>query len=94
MSSSCIAVEIAFVTLLTLPDDVPVVNFGPPQHNETHDDSRAPGSYLAELNGNSHGQLEPVGKQWDVGVDSNDFYPVSFDRLAGIMAERPENPGS
>ena len=25
--------------------------------------------------------LEPQERQWDVGVDNNDFYPVSFEWL-------------
>ena len=44
------------------------------------------------LYGHSHGTLEPVGKQWDVGVDNNGFYPVSIRKLAGIMKGRPDNP--
>jgi calcineurin-like phosphoesterase family protein len=42
--------------------------------------------------GHSHGRLEPIGKSWDVGVDNNDFYPVSFDALKAIMDSRPDNP--
>jgi len=44
------------------------------------------------LFGHSHGKLEPIGKSWDVGVDNNNFYPVSFDRICEIMAGRPDNP--
>lgn len=44
-----------------------------------------------QLYGHSHGRLEPVGKQWDVGVDNNNFYPVSFDQLVEIMKNRPDN---
>jgi calcineurin-like phosphoesterase family protein len=40
-----------------------------------------------QLHGHSHGALEPVGLQWDVGVDNNDFRPVPFDGLAKIMAD-------
>jgi calcineurin-like phosphoesterase family protein len=43
------------------------------------------------LYGHSHGRLEPQGKQWDVGVDNNNFYPVSFDKLKNIMRLRPDN---
>jgi calcineurin-like phosphoesterase family protein len=43
------------------------------------------------LYGHSHGRLEPVGKQWDVGVDYNHFYPVSFIELQVIMKNRPDN---
>ena len=46
-----------------------------------------------QVHGHSHGNLEPIGKQWDVGVDNNDFYPVSFERLREIMRDRPDNPG-
>ena len=38
--------------------------------------------------GHSHGRLQPIGKQWDVGVDNNNFYPVSFEQLAEIMKEK------
>jgi hypothetical protein len=41
--------------------------------------------------GNSHGKLPPIGKQWDIGVDNNDFYPVSFEKLKEIMSKRPDN---
>ena len=43
------------------------------------------------LFGHSHGTLEPVGKQWDIGVDINDFRPLSFDQLVDIMESRPDN---
>lgn len=45
------------------------------------------------LFGHSHGRLEPIGKSWDVGVDNNNFYPLSLDEVATIMAKRPDNPG-
>ena len=44
-----------------------------------------------QIYGHSHGKLEPQGKQWDVGVDINNFYPVSFDQLVEIMKARPDN---
>jgi len=44
-----------------------------------------------QLFAHSHGKLEPAGKQWDVGVDSNDFYPLSFDQIKEIMENRPDN---
>lgn len=31
--------------------------------------------------GHHHGNVSPVGRQWDVGVDNNDYYPVSFEEL-------------
>jgi len=44
-----------------------------------------------QLFGHSHGKLEPVGKQWDIGVDNNNYYPVSFSSLKAIMHDRPDN---
>ncbi len=44
------------------------------------------------LYGHSHGQLPPIGKQWDIGVDNNNFYPVSFEQIQEIMRDRPDNP--
>ena len=46
------------------------------------------GSY--QLYGHSHGRLEPEGLQHDVGVDNNNFYPVSFDQIVEIMADRKQ----
>ena len=37
------------------------------------------------LYGHSHGNLPPIGKSWDVGVDNNNFFPLSFDEICGIM---------
>jgi len=31
-------------------------------------------------------------KKWDIGVDNNDFYPVSFNKICEIMVDRPDNP--
>ena len=46
-----------------------------------------------QLFGHSHGRLEPVGKQHDIGVDNNDFEPVSFEELRLIMDNcREDNP--
>ena len=44
-----------------------------------------------QLYGHSHGRLEPVGKQWDVGVDNNNYYPVSFEQIKDIMNKQPDN---
>ena len=44
-----------------------------------------------QVYGHSHGKLEPQGKQWDVGVDNNNFFPVSFEQLVEIMKSRPDN---
>jgi calcineurin-like phosphoesterase family protein len=45
-----------------------------------------------QLYGHSHGRLPPVGKQHDIGVDNNGFYPVSFDQIVEIMKKRDDNP--
>lgn len=46
------------------------------------------GSY--QLYGHSHGKLEstPWGKSMDVGVDPNNFFPISLDEVADIMDKR------
>ena len=44
------------------------------------------------LYGHSHGKLAPMGKQWDVGVDNNNFYPYSFEQIKEIMKDRLDNP--
>ena len=44
------------------------------------------------LYGHSHGMLPPIGKSWDVGVDNNNFFPLSFEEIKEIMAKRPDNP--
>lgn len=44
------------------------------------------------LFGHSHGTLEPIGKSWDMGVDKNNFFPLSFDQVKSIMETRPDNP--
>jgi len=44
-----------------------------------------------QLFGHSHGKLTPVGKQMDIGVDTNNFYPYSFDQIAEIMHGKPDN---
>lgn len=43
------------------------------------------------LYGHSHGILEPLGKAWDVGVDTHNFYPYSYEEIVGIMNKRPDN---
>lgn len=45
------------------------------------------------LFGHSHGRLKSKGKSWDVGVDNNNYVPLSLDEdIPRIMAERPDNP--
>lgn len=41
------------------------------------------------LFGHSHGGLEMNGKSMDVGVDSWNFYPVSFDQVKEILDKQP-----
>jgi len=41
-----------------------------------------------QLFAHSHGTLDPVGKQHDIGVDNNNFYPVSFNKITKIMKNR------
>lgn len=40
-----------------------------------------------QLFGHSHGTLTPIGKQHDVGVDNNNYAPVSFNQLKDIMSK-------
>lgn len=44
------------------------------------------------LFGHSHGKLEGVGKSFDVGVDANQFRPISLDEVVERMESRPDNP--
>ena len=44
-----------------------------------------------QLHGHSHGTLLPQGKQYDVGVDTNNFAPVSWDKIKEIMNQSPNN---
>jgi calcineurin-like phosphoesterase family protein len=44
------------------------------------------------LFGHSHGKLEGVGKSFDVGVDANQFRPISLDEVVKRMESRPDNP--
>ena len=40
------------------------------------------------LYGHSHGTLPSYGLSYDVGVDNNNFYPVSFEQLKEIMKNK------
>jgi calcineurin-like phosphoesterase family protein len=44
-----------------------------------------------QLYGHSHANLLPIGKQYDVGVDNNNFFPVSFKYLKDYMNQQPDN---
>jgi len=39
----------------------------------------------------SHCKWKATGKSHDVGVDCNNFYPISFDQLKDIMDAKPNN---
>lgn len=41
--------------------------------------------------GHSHGNLPSFGKSYDVGVDNNALFPLSFEELSGIMSLLDEN---
>lgn len=47
------------------------------------------GSY--HVFGHTHGIIEGVGKSMDVGVDTNNYYPYSFDEIVEIMKTKPNN---
>jgi len=44
------------------------------------------------LYGHSHGRLNLHGKSHDIGVDNNNFAPLSFEQIAEIMKLKPDNP--
>ena len=41
--------------------------------------------------GHSHGALSLPGKRWDVGVDNNNYMPVSMSQLRIIMDKKSDN---
>jgi len=43
------------------------------------------------LYGHVHGRFKVSGKAWDIGVDNNNFYPLSWDEIKTIMATLPDN---
>lgn len=43
------------------------------------------------LFGHSHGKLEEIGKSLDVGVDTHDYYPYSFEEVEEIMKKKDDN---
>jgi len=43
------------------------------------------------LYGHSHGKLESQGKSFDVGVDSHNFFPWSFEEIKIKMSTLPDN---
>lgn len=45
-----------------------------------------------QLFGHSHGRLKPTGQQHDIGVDNNNFFPLSSTQIISIMRNRNDNP--
>lgn len=43
------------------------------------------------LYGHSHGKLEPIGQSWDVGIDNNNYFPISENQIFEIMKNQPDN---
>lgn len=41
------------------------------------------------LHGHSHGSLPPIGRQMDVGADTNNLKPYSFFEIANELEKRP-----
>jgi calcineurin-like phosphoesterase family protein len=44
-----------------------------------------------QLYGHSHGMLRPLGKQWDIGLDNNNFRILSDKDIIEIMHKLPDN---
>ena len=40
------------------------------------------------LHAHCHGRLAPLPNQWDIGVDNNDFKPVSFDWIVDNVLKK------
>jgi calcineurin-like phosphoesterase family protein len=45
-----------------------------------------------QLYGHSHGRMYLPCKQYDVGVDNNNYYPISFDEVKEIIDKKEDNP--
>ena len=39
----------------------------------------------------SHGRKDKKEKSWDIGVDNNNFYPLTEDEIIDIMNKKPKN---
>lgn len=44
---------------------------------------------VLNLHGHSHGRLKPLPRQTDVGVDAQDFRPISVQQARGFVPELP-----
>jgi len=42
-----------------------------------------------QLYGHCHGTLSGIGRQMDIGVDTNNFYPYSFEQIRDTLKEKP-----
>jgi calcineurin-like phosphoesterase family protein len=42
------------------------------------------------LHGHSHGKLLPLFNQLDIGIDSHNYFPLSFDEIKKIMEAQPK----
>jgi calcineurin-like phosphoesterase family protein len=49
--------------------------------------NRSHGAY--QLYGHVHGKMEGIGRQMDVGVDTHDFYPYSWDEIHKRLKDIP-----
>ena len=46
-----------------------------------------------QLYGHSHGTLDFLKNQYDIGVDHNNFYPVSFDKIKDLITFEMDKEG-
>lgn len=54
--------------------------------------TRRNGTGSVVIVGNSHGTLKPLPGQWDVGVDNNNFYPISYEELTKKLSKSKGGP--
>ena len=47
---------------------------------------------MPQLYGHSHGTIKPIGKQMDVGVDANGYFPINIEQVFKKLLSKPENP--
>lgn len=46
------------------------------------------------LHGHHHGTFDAPCKALDIGVDTNNFFPYSFDKIIDLMKLKPNTPGT
>ena len=44
-----------------------------------------------QLHGHSHGTIAPFEYQYDIGIDNNNFYPLSYQQLGELMKANMNN---